>query len=145
MSELTRVHIAFLKLETVENYFKRVRGEARVSSGGAAGSVRPYLETLLVFLLFLFVSNKVCVVRSRVRECLPSSYVALRELPVVLACAVVPDIFLELLVLLLLLLVVSLVPQSTTDRDLDSVFVKRKVNAWICEQSTSDRDLETKK
>ena len=35
-------------------------------------------------------------------------------------------------------------PQAT-DRDLESVFVKRKVNAWICVPSTSDRDLETKK
>ena len=54
---------------------------------------------------------------------------------------------------------------QTTNRDLESVFVKRKVNAricahqstdrdlegsfnmnaWICAQSTTDRDLETKK
>ena len=32
--------------------------------------------------------------------------------------------------------------QRATDRDLESVFVKRKVNAWICAQSTTDRDLE---
>ena len=31
---------------------------------------------------------------------------------------------------------------QTTDRDLESVFVKRKVNAWTRAQSTSDRDLE---
>ena len=33
----------------------------------------------------------------------------------------------------------------TTDRDLESVFVKRKVNARICACQTTDRDLETKK
>ena len=33
--------------------------------------------------------------------------------------------------------------QRATDRDLESVFVKRKVNAWICAQSTTDRDLES--
>ena len=32
-----------------------------------------------------------------------------------------------------------------TDRDLESVFVKRKVNAWTRAQSTTNRDLETKK
>ena len=35
--------------------------------------------------------------------------------------------------------------QRATDRDLESVFVKRKVNAWICASQTTDRDLETKK
>ena len=35
--------------------------------------------------------------------------------------------------------------QSTTDRDLENVFVERKVNAWTRAQSTTDRDLETKK
>ena len=35
--------------------------------------------------------------------------------------------------------------QRATDRDLESVFVKRKVNAWICACQTTDRDLETKK
>ena len=34
---------------------------------------------------------------------------------------------------------------QATDRDLESVFVKRKVNAWICACQTTDRDLETKK
>ena len=33
--------------------------------------------------------------------------------------------------------------QSTTDRDLVSVFVKRKVNAWICARHSTDRDLES--
>ena len=32
---------------------------------------------------------------------------------------------------------------QATDRDLESVFVKRKVNAWICAQSATDRDLES--
>ena len=32
---------------------------------------------------------------------------------------------------------------QTTDRDLESVFVKRKVNAWICACQTTDRDLES--
>ena len=32
-------------------------------------------------------------------------------------------------------------PQAT-DRDLESVFVKRKVNAWICACQATDRDLE---
>ena len=32
--------------------------------------------------------------------------------------------------------------QRATDRDLESVFVKRKVNAWICACQTTDRDLE---
>ena len=32
---------------------------------------------------------------------------------------------------------------EATDRDLESVFVKRKVNAWICAQSTTDRDLQS--
>ena len=31
---------------------------------------------------------------------------------------------------------------QATDRDLESVFVRRKENAWICAQSTTDRDLE---
>ena len=31
MPELTCVHIALFERETVENFFKRVRGEARVS------------------------------------------------------------------------------------------------------------------
>ena len=31
---------------------------------------------------------------------------------------------------------------EATDRDLQNVFVERKVNAWICAQSTTDRDLE---
>ena len=35
--------------------------------------------------------------------------------------------------------------QSTTDRELESVFVGRKVNVRTCAQSTTDRDLETKK
>ena len=47
--ELTRVHIALLKRKIIEICFKRVRGEVRVSSGGAAGSVRPSLETFVVF------------------------------------------------------------------------------------------------
>ena len=34
---------------------------------------------------------------------------------------------------------------QATDRDLESVFVKRKVNAWIFAQSTTDRDLETRR
>ena len=34
---------------------------------------------------------------------------------------------------------------QATDRDLESVFVKRKVNAWICACQTTDRDLETKR
>ena len=34
---------------------------------------------------------------------------------------------------------------QATDRELESVFVERKVNARICAQSTTDRDLETKK
>ena len=32
---------------------------------------------------------------------------------------------------------------QSTDRDLESVFVKRKVNAWICAQRATDRDLES--
>ena len=39
----------------------------------------------------------------------------------------------------------TLTTQLSTNRDLESVFVKRKVNARICAQSTTDRDLETKK
>ena len=35
--------------------------------------------------------------------------------------------------------------QRGTDRDLESVFVKRKVNARICARQATDRDLETKK
>ena len=35
--------------------------------------------------------------------------------------------------------------QRATDRDLESVFVKRKVNARICAPQATDRDLETKK
>ena len=35
--------------------------------------------------------------------------------------------------------------QPATDRDPESVFVKRKVNARICACQTTDRDLETKK
>ena len=31
---------------------------------------------------------------------------------------------------------------QATDRDLESVFVKRKVNAWICAPQATDRDLE---
>ena len=50
MPELTRVHIALLKVKIIESFFKRVRGEVRVSLGGAAGSVRPSLETFVVFL-----------------------------------------------------------------------------------------------
>ena len=33
--------------------------------------------------------------------------------------------------------------QWATDRDLESVFVKRKVNAWICARHSTDRDLES--
>ena len=33
--------------------------------------------------------------------------------------------------------------QSTTDRDLERVFIKRKVNAWICARHSTDRDLES--
>ena len=36
-------------------------------------------------------------------------------------------------------------PRRSTDRDLESVFVKRKVNAWICACQATDRDLETKR
>ena len=32
---------------------------------------------------------------------------------------------------------------QATDRDLESVFVRRKENAWTCAQSTTDRDLES--
>ena len=32
--------------------------------------------------------------------------------------------------------------QRATDRDLESVFVKRKVNARICAPQATDRDLE---
>ena len=32
---------------------------------------------------------------------------------------------------------------QATDRDLESVFVKRKVNAWICARHSTDRDLES--
>ena len=32
---------------------------------------------------------------------------------------------------------------EATDRDLESVFVKRKVNAWICACQTTDHDLES--
>ena len=32
--------------------------------------------------------------------------------------------------------------QRATDRDLESVFVKRKVNAWIYAHHSTDRDLE---
>ena len=31
---------------------------------------------------------------------------------------------------------------EATDRDLESVFVKRKVNARICAHQSTDRDLE---
>ena len=31
---------------------------------------------------------------------------------------------------------------QATDRDLESVFVRRKENAWTCAQSTTDCDLE---
>ena len=31
-----------------------------------------------------------------------------------------------------------------TNRDLESVFARRKVNAWICACQATDRDLETK-
>ena len=34
---------------------------------------------------------------------------------------------------------------QTTDRDLESVFVRRKENGWTRAQSTTDRDLDTKK
>ena len=33
--------------------------------------------------------------------------------------------------------------QRATDRDLESVFVKRKVNAWICARHSTDHDLES--
>ena len=33
--------------------------------------------------------------------------------------------------------------QRATDRDLESVFVKRKVNAWIYARHSTDRDLES--
>ena len=33
--------------------------------------------------------------------------------------------------------------QRATDRDLESVFVKRKVNAWIYTRHSTDRDLES--
>ena len=33
--------------------------------------------------------------------------------------------------------------QRATDRDLESVFVERKVNAWICARHSTDRDLES--
>ena len=33
--------------------------------------------------------------------------------------------------------------QSTTDRDLERVFIERKVNAWICARHSTDRDLES--
>ena len=45
-------------MHKAREFFKRVRGEARVSSGGAAGSVRPSFETVF-FLFFFFVSNRV--------------------------------------------------------------------------------------
>ena len=32
---------------------------------------------------------------------------------------------------------------QATDRDLESVFVKRKVNAWICARHSTDRDLQS--
>ena len=71
MPELTRVHIALLKGKIIENVFKRVRGEARVSSGGAAGSVLIF-GTFVVFCSFL---QSVWSVRAYV-ECLSSSCAA---------------------------------------------------------------------
>ena len=32
--------------------------------------------------------------------------------------------------------------QSTTDRELESVFVRRKVNAWICEPTVILREFQ---
>ena len=33
--------------------------------------------------------------------------------------------------------------RRATDRDLDSVIVRRKENAWMCAQSTTDCDLQS--
>ena len=63
--ELTRVHIV-LKGKIVDNLFKRVRGKVRVSSGGAAGSVRLSSEIFFVFCSFSLCLTK-CVKRARVR------------------------------------------------------------------------------
>ena len=105
MPELTRVHIALLKGKIIENLFKRVRGEARVSSGGEAGSVRPSLKTFVVFYDCSLCLAK-CVERARVRGMTLSS-VVLRCYLWCLRVASSQTISLELLVLLLLLLVVS--------------------------------------
>ena len=101
------MHIALMKGKVIENVFKRVRGEARVSSGGAAGSVRPSLETFVVFYSFSLCLTK-CVERAGVRGMTLSSVV----LRYYLWCLRVSSqtISLKLLVLLLLLLVVSRVP-----------------------------------
>ena len=34
---------------------------------------------------------------------------------------------------------------QATNRDLESVFARRKVNAWICACQATERDLETKR
>ena len=126
MPERTSVHIALAKGKIIEMFLKRVRGEARVSSGGAAGSVRPSLETFLMFYSFSLCPTK-CVERPRVRGMSLSS--------VVLRCcwclrvASSQTISLELLVLLLPLLVVSPFPDVGRCVELLSVELRRPVGA----------------
>ena len=74
-----------------------------------------------------------CEVRSCAPECLSSSKLSLRELPVELARGVFAEMFIELLVLLLLPLVVSLVPHVGTSVEHSPRFdLRRCVGAHGC-------------